>query len=144
MSKLYGGERFETRKELARLIPELREKQNLSQGELARLVGVSRQTISNIETGKSVPQDQVLRSILEVLGVSDEQVIFEESTRTWLVTVGTLIEALPAERRQRAMIKTVNLLSDEIRRSSISALPEVAAESIAPQNSDDIDGNYHE
>ena len=36
-------------------LPEVRKEKNLSQADLARLVGVSRNTISSIETGQYTP-----------------------------------------------------------------------------------------
>lgn len=55
-------------------IMELRASLNLSQYELSQKVGVSRTSISKIETGKSIPSVTVAYKIADVLGVCIYQV----------------------------------------------------------------------
>lgn len=54
-------------------IKEFREKKDLSQGKLAELCNVSRQTINAIENNKYDPSLQLAFSIARVLGVSIEE-----------------------------------------------------------------------
>jgi DNA-binding XRE family transcriptional regulator/membrane protein YdbS with pleckstrin-like domain len=70
LSKLVEGENLRTK------IKELREKQNISQGELAEKIGVSRQTINYIENGKIIPSLKIARQIAKVFQVSTDN-IFE-------------------------------------------------------------------
>ncbi len=49
-------------------IRETREEQRLTQGELARIVGVARQTINAIENDRSVPTLNLAMKLCEVLG----------------------------------------------------------------------------
>lgn len=53
-----------------------RNKNNLTQEEAAKLIGISVDTLSNYERGKSYPDIPVLRKIEEVYGVSYNQLIF--------------------------------------------------------------------
>ena len=50
----------------------------LSQGELAKLVGVSRQTINAIEKGEYNPTINLCRSICRVLGKTLDELFWEE------------------------------------------------------------------
>ena len=53
---------------LAQNIRENRERLGLSQGELAKTVFVSRQTVSNYETGRSRPDVEMLVHLSSALG----------------------------------------------------------------------------
>ena len=55
-------------------IKEHRARLNLSQAELARIVGVRRETISNLEKGKYNPSLVLAWNIAQVFGVSIEEV----------------------------------------------------------------------
>ena len=58
---------------------EYRAKHNLSQGDLAKMVGVRRETIGNIENGKYNPSLKLAFDIAKVLQVSVEELFkFEE------------------------------------------------------------------
>ena len=56
------------------LIPELRKKNKLSQEELARAVGVTRQTITSIEIGKYTASLELAYKIAKHFGMSIEDV----------------------------------------------------------------------
>jgi putative transcriptional regulator len=59
---------------------ELREKQHLTQEQLAQKVGVRRETILFLEKGKYNPSLQLAHDIAKVLGASIEEVfIFEDA-----------------------------------------------------------------
>ena len=65
----------------ARLLNRLRvarAERDLSQGELARSVGVSRQTISSIETGQYCPSTLLAFRLAQVLGVRVDQLFWLE------------------------------------------------------------------
>lgn len=53
-----------------------REMKGYSQGEAAKMIGISIDTLSNYERGKSYPDIPVLRKIEETYGVSYSQIIF--------------------------------------------------------------------
>ncbi|MGD6852092.1 MAG: helix-turn-helix transcriptional regulator [Candidatus Bathyarchaeia archaeon] len=60
---------------------ELREKQHLTQDQLAQKVGVRRETILFLEKGKYNPSLQLAHDIAKELGVTIEEVfIFEETS----------------------------------------------------------------
>ncbi len=90
-------------------IAELRESQNMTQDQLAEKAGVSRQAISNIERGGSVPSGKNLTAIMYALGV-DEAPEFDMQIEKWLVMVGSLVEQIPERRRQKAMDATQQYL----------------------------------
>ena len=48
---------------------ELRKLHNMSQEELAELIGISRQTLSKYETGESLPDIEKCKMIADVFGV---------------------------------------------------------------------------
>jgi len=63
-------------------IKELREQMGLTQEELGRLVGVSRQAINSIETEKFEPSIWLAYDISQVFGCAIEEVfLFEKSPR---------------------------------------------------------------
>ena len=66
------GPRLATRLRVARA------EHGLSQGDLARLAGVSRQTISSIETGQYCPSTILALRISHVLGVRIEDLFWLE------------------------------------------------------------------
>jgi putative transcriptional regulator len=55
-----------------------RAERNLSQGELARSAGVSRQTISSIETGEYCPSTLLALRLAQVLGVRVDELFWLE------------------------------------------------------------------
>lgn len=58
---------------------ELRKEYNLQQAELARLVGVRRETIGNLENGKYNPSLKLAMDIAKVFNKTVEEIfIFEE------------------------------------------------------------------
>ena len=60
-------------------IEQIRREKNIRQEEFARLMGVSRQTISSLETGRYNPSIFLAHKIAEFFGMTIEEVfIFEE------------------------------------------------------------------
>ena len=60
-------------------IEEMRNERHIRQEELARLLGVSRQTVSSLENGRYNPSILLAHRIAELFGMTIEEVfIFEE------------------------------------------------------------------
>ncbi len=57
-------------------LKEIRAEKNLSQGELAALVGVSRNTISSIETGQYCPTAKLALVLCVALGKKFEEIFY--------------------------------------------------------------------
>lgn len=57
-----------------------RAEQNLSQADLAERIGVSRQTINSIETGRYVPSTILSLKLAQVFGKSVEHIFTLEET----------------------------------------------------------------
>ena len=57
-------------------LPEIRKEKNLSQQDLARLVGVSRNTISSIETGQFTPTAKLALLISIALDKKFEEIFY--------------------------------------------------------------------
>ena len=62
-------------KKVGSLISKLRKEKNLSQQELADLLGVSPKTISKWECGNGLPDISILKKVSEVLGVTIEELL---------------------------------------------------------------------
>lgn len=59
-------------------IKRFREEKNISQSEIAEKLSVTRQAVSNWETGKTEPDIDTLHKIADILGVSIEELIYGE------------------------------------------------------------------
>lgn len=105
----------EERAELATLVKPLRESAGLSKKDVYDEAGISRQTLDNIENGVTVPQVDVLKRVLDVVGHEVDEPDFEAQTQTWLVMIGTLIEVIPEGRRARAVDGVIRRLGLEAR-----------------------------
>jgi putative transcriptional regulator len=68
--------RLQTRLRVARA------ERGLSQGELAQMVGVSRQTVSSIETGQYCPSTALALRLARALGLSVETLFWLEGDAT--------------------------------------------------------------
>jgi len=73
-------------------LKELRARRNLSQDEMAKDLGISKKTLSNYETGKTMPSDDRIRKICKVYGV----------TREWLTGESRKKESRPVVRKTDA------------------------------------------
>lgn len=51
----------------------------LSQDDLGKRIGYTRVTISNIETGKSIPSGQTMLKIAKAIGIPVEEIFFINS-----------------------------------------------------------------
>ena len=63
---------------LGQRIYELRTQKNLSQGDLAEALDVSRQSISKWETGSSVPELDKLIKLSQLFGVTLDELILDK------------------------------------------------------------------
>ena len=59
-------------------VPELRTRKGLSQGELAEALGVSRQTVNSIETGRYLPSLPLAFALARFFGTTIENVFDDE------------------------------------------------------------------
>ncbi|MBO5994378.1 MAG: helix-turn-helix transcriptional regulator [Firmicutes bacterium] len=63
-------------------IVEIRQERGIKQDELAKILGVSRQTISSLENGRYDPSILLAHKIAKLFGMSIEEVfLFEEEER---------------------------------------------------------------
>jgi len=58
-------------------LKELREKKNMSQGQLADLVGISQKSLSEIETGKRWPMHDTLAKLAQILDVEETDLLVD-------------------------------------------------------------------
>lgn len=70
-------------------IKELRDKKNMSQEDLADLIGVTKQMISHYEGGINVPRGAKIKKIAEVFGITEEEFYTSKSTSNFTNTDDT-------------------------------------------------------
>lgn len=96
------------RMSLAAKVGPARKARGFTQAELADAAGVSRGTVGNIESGKIVPQADVL---WRVLGALDARpgggVEWSPEVEGWVRLIASLIEQIPADVRERVMLDIV-------------------------------------
>ncbi|WP_042220674.1 helix-turn-helix transcriptional regulator [Oceanobacillus manasiensis] len=63
---------------LVNRVKELRARFNLTQGELAKRIGVTRQTIVSLEKGSYIPSLLLAMNIAEVFGEPIESIFYKE------------------------------------------------------------------
>ncbi|MCU1412128.1 MAG: family transcriptional regulator [Rhodoglobus sp.] len=66
-----------------------------------------------------VPQEEVLVRVLRVLGLDVDEQRFNPQTELWLSMMGTLIEAIPDERRAPAVDGALRVLGDGLKASNV-------------------------
>ncbi|WP_269929152.1 helix-turn-helix domain-containing protein [Kocuria massiliensis] len=74
-----------------------RRDQGITQGELAERAGVSRKTVSNIETGRTTGNPRILAILAEVLDIDlgDAQIDHNQHVPNILLPIATLLEEIP-------------------------------------------------
>lgn len=88
----------------------VRNKRNLTQGQLAKLCGVPRSTVANLETGISNPTLSVLARLARALHLSLEELLSAPRARCQLFPAGTL----PVKDRAKGKAKVQKLLPHPI------------------------------
>lgn len=121
--KKFSDMSMDERQAMASRVRSLRQEAGMTQAELAQAAGVSRATINTLETGAKVPQADNLAKVLAVFGLTDGPE-FETQTESWLSMIGTLIEAIPAPRREPAVFNVIRDLGREIQRGNVGDLTE--------------------
>lgn len=56
----------------------LRAQHDLTQEELAKMIGISRPALSDIENNKVIPNGKIVIRIANIFGIPAEQIFFEE------------------------------------------------------------------
>lgn len=78
-------------------IKKLREEKGMTQDELAEKLNVTRQAVSNWETGRTQPDIETLTKLAEVFDVSVERIIYGSERKERIVHVNRNIQIGPKE-----------------------------------------------
>lgn len=97
-------------KNLAHNLIEVRQKRNLTQEGLAKLVGLPRSTIANLESGEGNPSLINLAKLSGALHISIEQLLVPQRAVCQLIAA----EDIPVHERAQGMVKVYKLLPDPI------------------------------
>lgn len=89
-----------------------RKEKNLTQEQLAEIIGVSLQTISNIECGKKGARPENIVKICHALSCSADYILLGEKSESQLKGISRAISSLNEEKYQ-AVEKIVCLLQSE-------------------------------
>lgn len=136
MSKNISEEWSESQRvEFAKQVKSLRVERGWLQSDLAKAAGVSRQTVSSTENGTRTPQSDLLGRMLKALGVNPGEPEFDENTELWLTMFGTLIEAIPAERRQESVTAAMRELTRGVKGNVGGALETI---DLPTKSTDDV------
>jgi transcriptional regulator with XRE-family HTH domain len=96
-----------------------RTKQNISQEELAEMVGVGTTHISHIETGNTVPSIKVLVAVINALNVSADELLRNHIYKAKHVLEGEMAEMMEDcnDREFRILADAVKTLKASLRRN---------------------------
>ena len=78
-------------------IKKLREERGMTQDELAEKLNVTRQAVSNWETGKTQPDIETLTRLAEIFDVSVERIIYGSERKERIVQVSRNVQVGPKE-----------------------------------------------
>jgi len=78
-------------------IKKLREEKGMTQDELAEKLNVTRQAVSNWETGKTQPDIETLTKLAEIFDVSVERIIYGSERKERIVQVSRNVQIGPKE-----------------------------------------------
>ena len=78
-------------------IRKLREERGMTQDELAEKLNVTRQAVSNWETGKTQPDIETLTRLAEIFDVSVERIIYGSERKERIVQVSRNVQIGPKE-----------------------------------------------
>lgn len=93
-----------------------REELGWSQEQLAAEALTNRKTIGHIESGRTVPHEDLLRRVLAVLDLAPENAFIDDDVVAWLNTVAPLLQRLGKADRDRFMPVLVEYVAEELRR----------------------------
>lgn len=92
---------MKTKKDLGRHLKSAREKAHYTQKDLANLFGVSESYISQIESGKKVPSEKMLRGLSNYLKLDSNKIIAEYK-------IAHKFDALSKQRTRRDKLASIN------------------------------------
>ena len=78
-------------------IKKLRKEKGMTQDELAEKLNVTRQAVSNWETGKTQPDIETLTRLAEIFDVSVERIIYGSERKERIVQVSRNVQVGPKE-----------------------------------------------
>ena len=78
-------------------IKKLREEKGMTQDELAEKLNVTRQAVSNWETGKTQPDIETLTRLAEIFDVSVERIIYGSERKEKIVHINREVQIGPKE-----------------------------------------------
>ena len=78
-------------------IKKLREEKGMTQDELAEKLNVTRQAVSNWETGKTQPDIETLTRLAEIFDVSVERLIYGSERKERIVHINREVQVGPKE-----------------------------------------------
>lgn len=78
-------------------IKKLREERGMTQDELAEKLNVTRQAVSNWETGKTQPDIETLTQLAEIFDVSVERIIYGRESKEKIVHITRDVQVGPKE-----------------------------------------------
>ena len=78
-------------------IKKLREERGMTQDELAEKLNVTRQAVSNWETGKTQPDIETLTQLAEIFDVSVERLIYGSERKERIINVSRDVQIGPKE-----------------------------------------------
>lgn len=111
-------------RDIGRNIKHLREEKHLTQDQLAEKLFVTRQTVSNYETGRSRPDVEMLTKIAEVLNVDANTVIYgAEPTSEQRLERKALVVAMVLTIVWGVLWFTLEPAASAYRRASYNAMP---------------------
>ena len=116
-------------KEIARRLSELRKDKGITQSELAEMLGVSRTTVANYETGNRTPEYDTLARLADIYQVSCDYIIRGISSE--------FAEILNKYEKDKKLLDTVNQLLENEYRTAYDLLGKsgesVAEDGFAPK-----------
>lgn len=95
-------------------VRDLRVARGLTQNDLAGESGVSRRTISDIESQKVAGQVESLSQLFAVLGVPSQQRQYSDFAEQQVAIIAPLLDAIPEARRADVSSAILKMLADAI------------------------------
>lgn len=93
----------------------------MTQRELAEATGLTRRTITAIESGERIPQFDVLTRLLRALGITDRTSPVDEDITAIAALLTALLERVPPHQRVIVARKMIDMLADTIGSDAESA-----------------------